>query len=255
MFFTEKAYFLPVVSIFKKNNYFYPKFGSARNLLQVLPNSFSMIKIAICDDHRLVREGIKALLFGENDIQLVGEAYNGKSLLEMLRDTKPDILLLDIRLPDSNGLQLIPKVLELSPHTRLLMLSAEMEEESIFESINLGAHGFLHKDASGEEMLLALKTVADGDPYFGQRISHIIYKSYSRLIKEPKVESRPIISEREIEIIELLGKGCSCKEVANQLCISPRTVENHKNNILQKLSLKNTIELLRYAIKHNIVRL
>lgn len=218
-------------------------------------NLFSMIRVAICDDHRLVREGIKALLIGENDIQIVGEAHNGKSLLEMLQDTKPDILLLDIRLPDSNGLQLIPRVLELSPATRLLMLSAEMEEESIFESVNLGAHGFLHKDASGDEMVLALKTVADGDPYFGQRISHIIYKSYSRLIKEPKVESRPIISEREIEIIELLGKGCSCKEVANQLCISPRTVENHKNNILQKLSLKNTIELLRFAIKHNIVRL
>ena len=214
-----------------------------------------MIKIAICDDHKLIREGVKALLFGEKDIKLVGEAFNGKSLLELLNRLKPDVLLLDIRMPDSNGLQLIPKVLELSPETRLLMLSAEMEEEAIFEAVNLGAQGFLHKDASGEEMVLAIRSVADGDPYFGQRISHIIYKSYSRLIKEPKIETKPVISEREIEIIEMLGKGLSCKEVAAELNISPRTVENHKNNILNKLSLKNTIELLRYAIKQNIVRL
>jgi len=214
-----------------------------------------MIRVAICDDHKLIREGIKALLFGEKDIKLVGEAFNGKSLIDLLSGLKTDVLLLDIRLPDSNGLQLIPKVLDLSPETRLLMLSAEMEEESICEAVNQGAHGFLHKDASGEEMVQAIKTVAAGDPYFGQRIAHIIYKSYSRLIKEPKIETRPIISERELEIIEKLGTGRSCKEVAAELNISPRTVENHKNNILQKLCLKNTIELLRYAIKNNIVRL
>ena len=139
---------------------------------------------------------------------------------------------------------------------RVLMLTAELDEEVVCKAVNNGADGFLNKDASGEELLAAMRAVTDGEPYFGQSLSSMIYRSYKRKIIELKeIHEMPVITAREKEIIRSLSDGLSFKEIGEQLFISPRTVENHKNNILQKLGLKNTIELVRYAIRHKIVDL
>jgi DNA-binding NarL/FixJ family response regulator len=214
------------------------------------------IRLGVIDDHRIVRDGIKAILLGKKNIKLVFESENGKSLLEFLKENSLDLILLDLSLPDVHGMELVSPVISACPDIKIVILTASMDEESICESVKLGAHGFLHKDTSSEELIKAIELVCEGEPYFGQRISNIIYKSYTHKLKESnKLNEKPSLSEREKEIVTLLSEGLSFKEIADKLFISPRTVENHRNNILQKLELRNTIEVLRYALKNKIIEL
>jgi len=213
------------------------------------------VKIAIVDDHRIVRDGIRALLLGQSEFELIFEASCGENLRETIGDTRPDLVLLDIRLPDTCGIELI-SLFKIKFNCKVLMLTAEMDEEVVCKAVNYGADGFLNKDASGDELMIAMRALMEGEPYFGQSLSSMIYRSYKRKIIELKeIHEMPSITEREKEIICCLSNGLSFKEIGEQLYISPRTVENHKNNILQKLGLKNTIELVKYAIRHKIVEL
>lgn len=212
-----------------------------------------MKKIAIVDDHRIVRDGIRAMLTGSTDFELVYEASNGSEMKMIPKSIVPDIVLLDIGLPDISGLELIAFIRE-TAGSKILILTAEMEENLICEAVEKGADGFLHKDASGEELISAMNIISGGEPYFGQNLSSIVYRSFKRKIKDlNSIHNMPALTERELEIIRELGKGLSFKEIGSKLFISPRTVENHKNNILEKLELKNTIELVKYAIKHKII--
>lgn len=214
-----------------------------------------MIKLIIADDHQIVRAGIRSLLLGNQDIVVVDEADRAAELLNVVKRTEADVLLLDIVFPDGSGLDLIKPVSQLAPDMKILILSAEMEEEIVCEAVSRGAIGFLHKDASSRELVKAIHCAAQGEPYFGQRISAIIYKSYTKRLQEESEGNMPVVTLREKQIISLLAEGCSLKEVGDRLFISPRTVENHKANILHKLGLKNTTELLRYAFKHKIIEL
>jgi len=214
-----------------------------------------MIKIVIADDHKIVRDGIKALLLTQKKIQVVGEASNGTQLKKLVKETKPDLILLDLIMPGESGLDVIPDLLKLAPEARILILSSEMDEETVCEAVSRGAIGFLHKNSSENELIMAIEAVYNHEPYFGQNIAGIIYKSYTRRLQEHKSNKQPKITDREKEIIALLAEGLCFKEIGERLFISPRTVENHKNNILSKLELKNTIELLRYAIKNHLIHL
>jgi len=214
-----------------------------------------MIKLIIADDHQIVRAGIRSLLLGNQDIVVVDEADRAAGLLDVVKRTEADVLLLDIVFPDGSGLDLIKPVSQLAPGMKILILSAEMEEDIVCEAVSRGAIGFLHKDASSLELVKAIHCAAQGEPYFGQRISAIIYKSYTKRLQEQTDSNMPVVTLREKQIIALLAEGCSLKEVGDRLFISPRTVENHKANILHKLGLKNTTELLRYAFKHKIIEL
>jgi len=215
-----------------------------------------MIKVAVVDDHKIVRDGIKAILLGNKKIKFVFDTDSGLDLLDLLKSNPIDVLLLDLSLPDVPGVNLIQPVLRSLPNTKILILTACMNEEIICECVKLGVLGFLNKDVSAEELIEAIEEVYSGEPYFGQKISNIIYKSYTEKVKDSSsLPLKPNISEREKEIISLLSEGLSFKEIANRLFISPRTVENHKNNILLKLKLKNSIELLKYAIKNKIIEI
>ncbi len=214
-----------------------------------------MIKIVIADDHKIVRDGIKALLLTHKNMQVAGEASDGTRLKKIVRDIKPDLILLDLIMPGESGLDVIPDLLKLAPGARILILSSEMDEETVCEAVSRGAIGFLHKNSSENELIMAIEAVYNHEPYFGQNIAGIIYKSYTRRLQEHKSNKEPKITDREKEIIALLAEGLCFKEIGERLFISPRTVENHKNNILSKLELKNTIELLRYAIKNHLVHL
>jgi len=214
------------------------------------------IKLLIADDHKIVRDGVKAILIGHNTIRIVAEAASGNELLALIQITEFDVLLLDLSFPDYSGLDLIKPILDKKPNSKILILTAVFDEETICETIAKGASGFLHKDASGEELISAIEAIYAGEAYYGQRISEVIFKSYSKRVKEsPPTGERNMLSARELEIIRLLGQGLSFKGVAAILSISPRTVENHKNNILEKLELNNTIELLKYAIRNKIIQL
>lgn len=212
-------------------------------------------KIAIVDDHRIIRDGIKALLLGDQNFEMVFEAATGEILKKTIGNTCPDLVLLDIILPDISGLDLISFFKE-NYHCKVLMLTAEMDEEIVCEAIGRGADGFMNKDSSAEELIFAMKTVMEGEPYFGQSLSSIVYRSYKKKIDQlSTLQAMPHISDREKEVIQHLSDGFSFKEIGTKLFISPRTVENHKNNLLEKLELRNTIELIKFAIKNNIISL
>lgn len=211
------------------------------------------IKVAVVDDHRIVRDGIKAILAGNPDIELIFEAASGAELKAIADNVKPNLVLLDIGLPDTSGIELIHFVRE-KLNSRILILTAEMEEDIICNAVEKGADGFMNKDCSGDELLTAIRTIMDGESYFGQNLSSIVYRSFRKKINElNKVHNMPVLTDRERQIIQELADGLSFKEIGTKLFISPRTVENHKNNILEKLELKNTIELVKYAIKHKII--
>lgn len=216
--------------------------------------STNVINIAILDDHKIVREGIKAIFIGSENYKLVIEAGTYEELLEQMNKEVPDILLLDINLPNKLGTELIEEIAEKYKDLKILMLSSRFEKEIICDAVNKGAYGFLNKDTSREELLRAIDSIFEGTPYFGRNISHIIYQSYYDKMKGID-EKNKNISDREKEIIELIAKGLCTKEIAEMLFISPRTVESHKKNIQEKFQVRNTIEMLSYAIKHNIIQL
>ncbi len=214
----------------------------------------NVIKLIIVDDHQIVRDGIKAMFIVSKDIKVIGEAADYDSLMRILANQTPDIIILDISLPGKSGVEITHELKKTNEEIKILILSANTDEDSIIGAIKAGANGFLPKDTSKEEFITAINLVYNNEDYFGEKLSKIIYKSYVQHVKTKSISDN-CLSEREIEIIKLLADGLSSKEIANKLFISSRTVETHKNNIISKLNLKNNVELVKYAIKNGIVKL
>jgi len=218
----------------------------------------SAIRIFLVDDHQLVRDGIKALLLSAEDLVILGEASTGKECFEKIALQQPDILILDISLPDTTGIEITKKVTELYPAIKVLILSMYTNEDFIFNSLKAGARGYLPKNTSREELLEAIHTIYAGDEFFADSIARIMLKSYVRKAKEDDLatQSMPVpLTTREIEILRLFAEGFINKEISDQLDISIRTVETHKNHIMKKLELKSTVELIKYAIRNKIVEI
>jgi DNA-binding NarL/FixJ family response regulator len=218
----------------------------------------SKIRIFLVDDHQLVRDGIKALLMSADDLVILGEASSGKECFEKIAIEAPDILILDISLPDTNGIEITKRITTEYPDTRVLILSMYTNEDFIFNSVKAGARGYLPKNTSREELLSAIHAIYDGEEFFADSISRIMLKSYVRKAKEDDLipQRGPIpLTTREIEILKLFAEGFINKEISDQLDISIRTVETHKNHIMKKLELKSTVELIKYAIRNKIVEI
>ena len=218
----------------------------------------SKIRIFLVDDHQLVRDGLKALLVSDGDLTILGEAASGQECFEKIAADPPDILILDISLPDTNGIEITRRVTAEFPATRVLILSMYTSEDFIFNALKAGARGYLPKNTSREELLDAIRAIHEGEEYFSDSISRIILKSYVRKAKEDDASDRdaPVpLTTREIEILKLFAEGFINKEISDRLDISIRTVETHKNHIMKKLELKSTVELIKYAIRNKIVEI
>ena len=218
----------------------------------------SKIRIFLVDDHQLVRDGIKALLLSDDNLTILGEASSGKECFEKIALESPDILILDISLPDTNGIEITRRITSEYPEIRVLILSMYTNEDFILNSVKAGARGYLPKNTSREELLTAIRTIYEGDEFFADSISRIMLKSYVRKAKEddtmPQRDTIPLTA-REIEILKLFAEGYINKEISDKLDISIRTVETHKNHIMKKLELKSTVELIKYAIRNKIVEI
>ena len=215
------------------------------------------IKIILTEDHQLLRDGIKALIASGN-IEIVGEASTGEGLWKLMESVLPDIILMDISLPDISGIELTREMSERYPEVKVLILSMFTDESFINQAIKAGAKGYLHKNTTREEMLVAIDTVYSGSEFYSDNISKIILKSYiDKAKKNGEDNSNPheILSKREIEILKMFAEGFINKEIADRLFISIRTVESHKNHIMQKLNLKTQVELVKYAIRHNLINI
>lgn len=215
-----------------------------------------MIKVLLVDDHKIVRDGIRALLSGQEDIRIYDEAGSGSELFRQLISGLPDIVLMDISLPDISGIELCEKVREQFPLMKVLFLSMYTSEEYIFNAIKAGAQGYLPKNISQDELLNAIRAVAAGEEYFSESVSNIILKSYIKKAQDKEPENltqSSALSKRELEILRLFAEGNTNPQIAEQLYISTRTVESHKNHIMQKLGLKTAVDLIKFAIKHHII--
>jgi DNA-binding NarL/FixJ family response regulator len=214
-----------------------------------------MTNTILVDDHALFRLGIKsAIMSGHSDICIVGEADSGAELFRLLKTILPDIILLDILLPDMTGIDIARRVRREYPDIKILAISAENTADVVQAMLDIGVEGFISKRQGGaDEIAQAIRAIMNGFEYFGNDISAIIYKIY--VAKKHTAEVTPEFTEREKEVIELCREGLLSKQIADRLYISPRTVDNHKNNIFRKLGINTTMEMVQYALKHGIIRM
>ncbi len=217
-------------------------------------------RLILVDDHPIVRDGIFAALMKVNHIEIAGEASNGDELMRLIDENKvkADVILLDLSMPKMSGSEVAKILKEKHPHLKILVFSSYTDEDSIFSAIQAGADGFLPKDAMRDELVTAIEEIQNGKEYLSKNIPNTIlmkYISKSRLdnYKDNDIESQ--LTKREMEILKLIAEGLHYKEIGDKLFISARTVETHKNNIMQKLSLNSTIELVKYAIKNKLIEI
>jgi DNA-binding NarL/FixJ family response regulator len=215
------------------------------------------IKIFIVDDHQLVRDGIKALLEGEQAICVIGEADNAASLYSQLESLKPDIILMDISLPGESGVEITAHLSEYYPDIEVIILSMYTQEDFVLNALKAGARGYLPKNTSRKEMIEAIQCVSQGEEYLSEQISKVLLKNLIRKAQQnPKENTEEAqITNREKEILQLLAKGLPNQAIADKLFISVRTVESHKNHIMQKLGIKSNIELVKYLARQGMLEI
>ncbi|MCD6352859.1 MAG: response regulator transcription factor [Proteobacteria bacterium] len=212
--------------------------------------------ILIIDDHPLFREGLKAIIERDARFEVVGEAGDGRQGLSMAKKLKPDLVMVDISLPDQNGLQLTREIRSLWPETRVLIVSMHSKIDYITEAFQAGATGYVVKDSASERLLNALETVSKGEYFLDSSVSHSVVKMLMESgVKRAKITDSAYesLTPREQEIIRLLAEGISTRVIADKLFISPKTVENHRANIMNKLGVHTTFELIRYAARLGLI--
>ncbi len=212
-------------------------------------------RIVIVDDHTLFREGLRTILETEDDIEVVADAESAEDIVELVWQTRPDVLLLDIRMPQGSGLDAVPAVLKISPNTHVLVLTACDEKEEHVRAFRLGAKGVILKDSARQTLMQAIRTVCQGEVWMDPRMSGALAEELSHI----GTEGDPIstrqengLTERELEIVRLVASGYKNKEVGATLAISERTVKTHLTNIFQKLGVRDRVGLVMYALRHNL---
>lgn len=211
------------------------------------------IKVVIADDHEIFRDGFKLMLSKTPSIQFAGEAENGRELVKLVETSNPDVVITDIKMPIVDGIEATRMILEKFPHVAIIGLSMFDEEDLILEMLDAGALGYLIKNVDKDEVAEAILTVYNGDHYYcrttSHKLAHMIARSKTfSMGKKEKIE----FSEKEIEIIQLICKELTNKEIADQVCLSVRTVEGYRQKIQERMQVKNTVGLVVYAIKHGL---
>lgn len=209
------------------------------------------VKILIADDHKIVREGLRALLNYEPDFQVVGEASDGQEAVRLASQLYPDLILMDLVMPVMDGIEAIRKISSLVPETGILVLTSFVEDEQIFQAIKAGAQGYLLKDSSTEELCEAIRCVKRGQSSIDPRVAR---KLILQLHSGKKVNARnELITSREMNVIQLLAQGKTNKQIGGELFLTEATVRFHVSNILRKLSLENRAQIILYAIRERIL--
>lgn len=216
----------------------------------------SKIKILLVDDHHIILDGIKLMIQDEPNIEISGIAENGKKALELISEIKPDVIITDISMPSMNGIQLIELIRESDNDTKIIILSMYASEDYICRAIKAGANAYLTKqDTTKEEIMEAINSTINGDEYYSPAVSKIIMKNYVQKTQKNSglVMKQNSLTNREKEILILYAEGFSNQEIADKLFISVRTVDAHKNNIMQKFNFKSTVDMVKFAIKNNLI--
>jgi DNA-binding NarL/FixJ family response regulator len=212
------------------------------------------IRILVVDDHTIVRDGICALLGLTPDIEVVGEAANGRDALEMVRSLLPDVVLMDIAMPVMGGLEATRRICKESPGTKVLALTQYDDREYVFPVIEAGACGFISKTAASSEVASAIRSAHRGDSFLSTSVAKFLVEGYQRGASVRKShDPYELLTDREREILKLLAEGRTTQDIADMLAISPKTVEGHKTNLMAKLDLHNRVDLVKYALRKGII--
>lgn len=207
------------------------------------------IKILLADDHTIVRQGLKLILSAHSDLQVVGEAANGREAIELAEKLKPDIVLMDVAMPELTGIEATKRMVAANSRIRVLVLSMHKEAAYVREILRAGARGYILKDAIDTELLSAVRSIARGDGYISPAVSGALLNDYRKDVTDPA----DLLSSREREVLQLIAEGKTNKEIATHLHLSVYTVDSHRGKIMEKLNLHSTGELVRFAMKHGLV--
>ena len=211
-------------------------------------------RIVLAEDHTILRQGLRALLSADPGFEIVGEACDGREAVRCVEKLAPDLLLMDLSMPRMNGMEAIREIKKRYPQTRIIALTVHREEEYLVTTLQAGAEGYVLKDATHEELVLAINSVMAGKPYLSPAVAGKIIEGYlERKNTDRSVSSRQKLSPREREVLKLIAEGYRNKQIAAELCISLKTVEKHRANLMKKLDLHNTAALTVYAVGKGLV--
>ncbi len=212
------------------------------------------IRVLVADDHTIIRSGLRMLLEREPGFEVVAEASDGRQAVELAESLKPDVAVLDIGMPNLNGIEATRQIVQKLPRTRVVVLSMHSDESYVLKALKSGARGYLLKDSAESDILNSIRAVNDGKAYFSPEISRMLVEDYMRQMQQRGVEdSYELLTPREREILQMLAEGRSNKEISSALNLSPYTVETHRGNILQKLNLHSLPELILYAVRNGVI--
>lgn len=212
------------------------------------------ISVLLVDDHALVREGIRSLLQLQSDINVVGEAGDGKEAIQKTRELKPDVIVMDISMPSMGGIDATRQIVKENPAARIVVLSRYDNLGYARSLLEAGASGYVPKKAVSTELTAAIRTVYAGNVFLYPSIAKAVAKDYIHLVQvEHKTDLYERLTDREREVLKLIAEGCSSRQIAGQLYLTVKTVLNHRRNIMEKLGIENSTQLIRYAIKQSLV--
>jgi two-component system response regulator NreC len=212
------------------------------------------LRVLLADDHGIVRRGLRSLIETQPDIKVVAEAGDGLEALKLCEEHRPDAVILDVAMPKLNGIEVAERVQKLAHPPSVLMLSMHADESYIIRALAAGARAYLLKDATDEDLIPALRAVAAGKPFFSPSVTGVLIEDYVRQLQARGLtDSYHLLTDREREVLQLLAEGRSNKEVAALLDVGVSTVETHRANLMQKLNLHNTAEIVLYAVRKRII--
>lgn len=211
-------------------------------------------KVVIVEDHAILRDGLKALLTSDKDLEVAGEAGDGREAIKLVEELKPNLIIMDLSMPRMNGMEAIKEIKRISKEIKIVVLTVHKNEEYILATFKAGADGYVLKDSSYNELMMAISNVLKGKHYISPEISERILEGYIEGKEKLKQKtSWEILTSREREILKLIAEGYRNKDIAEELCISVKTVEKHRSNIMEKLNLHNAQALTAFAIDHGLV--
>ena len=213
------------------------------------------IRVLLADDHKIIRQGLRALLEKQQDIEVVAEAEDGRSAVRLAAETAPDVVIMDVTMPDLNGAEATKQILSKSPDIKVVALSMHSDSLFVTEMLKSGAVGYLLKDCAFEELAKAIRTVIDNKNYLSPAISGVVLEDYIQRLSRTGFSSPDVLSDREREVLQLMAEGYSTKKIAQKLHISVKTVETHRRQMMSKLDIHTIAELTKYAIRKGLTSL
>lgn len=213
------------------------------------------IRVLLADDHKIVRDGLRALLEKESDMEVVGEADGGVQAVRLARELSPTVIVMDIAMPDLNGIEAAAKIRERDPEVKIIALSMHSDKRFVGGMLRAGASGYLLKDCAFGELSNAIRSVMKGQTYLSPGIAHVVVEGYVRGAGAPGQAGTSALTPREREVLQLLAEGKATREIAALLNLSVRTVETHRQQIMNKLNLHKAAELVKYAIREGMITL